>query len=172
MIGFKDVVFCESLDDLNAQRHQLNDLSGRTLIATYSAHVRSTGEWFSDGPLLLQLTGTQLGFWAIRFEIGLTRDAIDVNEPFDWFGDRESFEWRKNRLPILTSLIGRKISDVFAVENDWGPLSDQTTVRQWFIHGVQLRMDNISLQMFNAGDEVGISIDPADSPAFRATRIA
>lgn len=150
-----------------AHRARFRQLIGQRLHDIWLMWDLDADRWFTDGPVVLGFTDTNLEITHRKFdECAITWGHVDMLLPLHWSDLR--LDWRENAHPALRSVRGRRLRDANVIERlmaaSWRP-----TV----LHAVELLFEGPTrLAIFNALDENGLT-DSAevDLPVGRWRRI-
>jgi hypothetical protein len=148
----------------------LRKLLGTRLTESWIVWDRDEESWFADEPVVLGFEGRNLEivFWQLD-ELSLTWNAIDLQQPPNWFGcyDGLNLEWRRNAHPVLGTALGRTVDTISLVEmlNETGIMPG----REWLLHALQFHFGNSTMTIYNSLDENGLSNDILIHPRYRTT---
>ena len=129
---------------LKVHAEKLSSLRGRRLEKVWFVWSEEYGEWWPDGPVVLDFEGERLEFQGIKLMVSLTWNTPGLLESLE-----APFEWRAS-IPehSLERVLGRTLEEIqlLVVEGDR-------------VRGLYLRMDNGDvLQLFDDGDQTGLSL--------------
>jgi hypothetical protein len=154
--------FVESTPEVLALcRGMATAIIGREIECSWVAWHHSYDEWWNNAPVILRINGVNYEIcWSKESDFALTRDTIDVESPCLWADTEDSIiSWRKDALPILQNLKGRRVltlelheAQVTIGTPETGGISNQ----YWVPHSLNLTCDDAFLSIYNAFDCNGL----------------
>ncbi|MBD2767787.1 hypothetical protein IC235_07765 [Hymenobacter sp. BT664] len=112
-------------------------------------------KWWSEGPVILEIGSYHYELTAYKDLFGLTADRIDISQPLDWYGAgcEIPLKWKANCQEDINKLLGKKIEQINILLE-----------YEILLYGIELVFEpNDNLQIFNFGDEIGISTEKLSS---------
>lgn len=172
-------------DDL--LRHHGDALSaclGQTIDGTWVAWDTREDCWLPDEAVILRIGSQNLEIVCWQLDgISLSWDAIDLTSKPAWvtdWGSEFSLEWRRDPLPDLKAVVGSVVRGMNVLEYRYRTTvvsardAPETVGRQyesWLLHGLELELGGLTLSVFNALDESGVTLAPSEGPDFRRTPV-
>jgi hypothetical protein len=159
--------------------HRLATCLNRPIDETWIAWNKRSEDWLEDEAVVLCVAGHSLAVncWKTT-EVALGWDCIDLASPPEWvadWGPEFALEWRRDALAPLAACVGRRIAAINALEH----LHRITIVRSpnpslvgkktesWLLHGIEFVLEGLTLTIFNALDENGVTLEPCSGQDFR-----
>lgn len=138
-------------------------LAGK-LVSTWVLWDTTHDEHFAEAPVILQFDrGPQIEVccWKLD-EMSLTYDRIDVSDPPDWGWEPRAFEWRRDALRPLASVLGAQLQTVGLIEIEF------TAARSaWCLGGLEFGFEEASLGIYNGLDDTQVALDLDPGPGWR-----
>ncbi len=146
---------------------QLASVIGETIESTWVAWDISDDSFFPDEPIILRIGSRNFEFVHNEMnELSATIDQIDLDMAPNFWGYTEfSLGWRKNALPELSYLSGKKLSSIELIEplfesevvednNDVARTGEKSDI--WLFNGIAFTAEGKTVLIFNALDENGV----------------
>jgi hypothetical protein len=164
---------------------RLAECVGCVIDRTWVAWNRRDNEWLADEAVLLGIGGHVLAIncWKMN-EIALGWDCIDVAATPAWvtdWGDDFDLEWRSNGLDPLTRALGQRVRRINLIEYlhrttvlraPSNPSLVGTRNEAWLLNGIELVLDALTLTVFNALDENGVTLEVFSGAETRRVPVA
>jgi hypothetical protein len=138
---------------------------GQKLLASYVVWDIEEDEWFTDGVVVLQFEQLQLELCCNKMEeISVKSSSVDLlKRPKVSWDPEGAYEWRKNVIPEVNSVIGGFLESLRIVETEFcsWPMGEAygspNMVCTWILNGLNLYFSNGYFAFFNALDENDIT---------------
>jgi hypothetical protein len=165
---------------LQSHGARLRSLLGMAIDATCVAWDVERDEWFADEAVILDAGDSSLEIvcWKLS-DIVLSWRAIDRAQPPSWVGDwgpEFKLEWRRDAIAALREACGRQVRGINVVEylhrttvvdDRRNPANVGRRNEAWLLHGLEFLLEGMTLGVFNALDQNGVTIEPFAGEEFR-----
>jgi hypothetical protein len=158
--------FVETLDEvLELGRALAGEVVGKTIDAVWTAWL--PGEqgrddtWWDDAPVIIEIGGVLYELcWIETTRFALTRNSIELTEPFHWFGSEELvLEWRQHTHGLVSDLLGQQIIGIELMETMFEVRSRDSVEVRLIPNAIDFLVEGGRLSVFNAFDKNGIGHD-------------
>ncbi|TYS48523.1 hypothetical protein [Bacillus infantis] len=151
--NYKPVFYGDSLEFINNHGNRLRSMVNKNLCEMWTVHEVSSGEFWSDCPVVLLIGGQQLEFCSFKDQIAVSWNAIDLNESIIWYGSRDlRLEWRKNAIKGTSAFTGSPVegADLIEAAQEGHPIT---------LRGLGLKTAKGYIALFNEFDETVLTFE-------------
>ena len=139
-------LFVRAADVGAALGDELRALRGQRLEAVWVMWDREGDEWWSDGPVILQIGGRQVEVSVFKSnELYVSLDAIDRDAGLFWAEDME-LVWRDSPFDELIPFVGQVVERIGCGEYS-------STRARWALVSLDVKLAGGHLAVENGGDE-------------------
>ena len=146
----------------------LKSLIGKTINRFWLMWDETESEWFSDAPVILDISGSRYEFCAFQLDqFSFTQNQIDITQQADWYGMKSDFplSWRENCHAQMLSSLHRTIVEINILSYNFSLGKHQADQEKNFIlHGIEFVLEKKHVKdeenhftIYNALDENGLT---------------
>jgi len=169
---------------LTSHGARLRSLVGKTIDATWVAWDLERDEWFVDEAVIVDAGESSLEIvcWKLS-DIVLSWNAVDRAQPPHWVGEwgpEFKLVWRRDAIAALREVVGRRILGISVVEylhrttvvdDRRNPANVGRRNQTWLLHGLEFLLEGRTLEVFNALDQNGVTLEPFAGQEFRRVHV-
>lgn len=175
--GYNPRFYSNCKDFMFHNKNLIRELIGQKLIKIHWVCEVSTGEWFKDFPVVLELDGGYLSLCANKYsDFSMGMNNIDFGLPLDWYGVKDfDLQWKEYKTRKIENVKNQPIESIEIVNflprfiSDY-PLPDKKEAKIFkklgFLHGVGFNFGSQTMVVINGLDDNNIVFFERDFPNY------